>query len=240
MVKTKTKIIQILKLLRYLLLINGGIFVIGIVLAFTTLPFWCYHWLGTSKTTQISEPEAIVLLGGGGMPSQSNLMRSWYASLAARNFPESIIFVVMPGNLSDSTSTPRKMKNELILRGVQPDKICFEEKGTNTRSQALQCRSLLTPEKNILLITSPEHMRRAILCFQKVGFEHVNGYPAFEEAAEADFSFTDDDLGGNKTLIPDVGKNTSVRYQVWNHLKYEIVIIREFLALGYYKIRGWI
>ncbi len=240
MVKIKTKNIQILKLLRYFLRINGAIFVTGIILAFTTLPYWGYHWLGTSKTMRISEPEAIVLLGGGGMPSQSNLMRSWYAALAAVNFPESDVFVVMPGDLTDSTSTPRKMKNELILRGVQPDKICFEGKGTNTRSQALNCRSLLKPEKSILLITSPEHMRRAILCFQKVGFVHVNGFPAFEEAAEADFSFTDDELGGNKTLIPDVGKNTSLRYQVWNHLTYEIFIIREFLALGYYKIRGWI
>jgi len=240
MVKIKTKNIQILKLLRYLLLINGAIFVMGIILAFTTLPYWGYHWLGTSKTTRISEPEAIVLLGGGGMPSQSNLMRSWYASVAAVAFPESDVFVVMPGDLTDSTSTPRKMKNELILREIQPDKICFEEKGTNTRSQALNCRNLLNPEKNILLITSPEHMRRAILCFQKAGFVNVNGFPSFEEAAEADFSFTDDELGGNKTLIPDVGKNTSLRYQVWNHLKYEIDIVREFLALGYYKIRGWI
>jgi uncharacterized SAM-binding protein YcdF (DUF218 family) len=240
MVKIKIKNIQISKLLRYFLLINGGIFVIGIILAFTTLPYWGYHWLGTSKTTRMNRPEAIVLLGGSGMPSQSNLMRSWYASRAARNFPESKVWIVMPGDLTDSTSTPRKMKNELILRGVQAHKISFEEKGTNTRSQALNCRNLLKPEIRILVITSPEHMRRAILSFQKAGFQHVNGYPAFEEAAEADFSFTDDDLGGNKTLIPDVGKNTSVRYQVWNHLNYEILIAREFLALGYYKIRGWI
>ena len=46
--------------------------------------------------------------------------------------------------------------------------------------------------------------------------------------------------GGNKTLLPNVGSNTSVRYQFWNHLKYEIMIAREMTALTYYKLRGWI
>ncbi|NQU88009.1 MAG: YdcF family protein [Mariniphaga sp.] len=240
MTKIKFKNIQILILLRYIILINGIIFLICIILAFTTLPYWGYHWLGTSKSELKSEPETIVLLGGGGMPSQSNLMRSWFTAKAAKNFPDCKVYVAMPGDLLDSLSTPAKMKNELILRGVIPENIYFENEGTNTRSQALNCRKVIPFQQSILLVTSPEHMRRAVLCFRKVGFEKVNALPAFENAAEADFSFIDDALGGNKTLVPDVGKNTSVRYQVWNHLKYEILIVREWLALGYYKTRGWI
>jgi hypothetical protein len=83
-------------------------------------------------------------------------------------------------------------------------------------------------------------MRRAVLCFQKAGFEKVNGLPAFENALEADLTFTDDELGGNKTGVPDVGKSINARYQVWNHLKYEILIAREIAALSYYRLRGWI
>ena len=56
----------------------------------------------------------------------------------------------------------------------------------------------------------------------------------------ADFSFKDDELGGNTTLVPDVGKSMNMRYQLWNHMKYEILIVRELVALGYYKLRGWI
>ena len=83
-------------------------------------------------------------------------------------------------------------------------------------------------------------MRRAVLCFRKIGFEKVNALPAFENAAEADFSFIDKELGGRQTMIPDVGSNTQVRYQVWTHLKYEILIAREIIAIGYYWLRGWI
>jgi hypothetical protein len=64
--------------------------------------------------------------------------------------------------------------------------------------------------------------------------------PTFENAIEANLYFDDAKLGGNKTFVPEVGGNIEVRYQFWNHLKYEILITRELFALGYYKLRGWI
>ncbi len=91
----------------------------------------------------------------------------------------------------------------------------------------------------MMLVTSPEHMRRSLLCFRKAGFEQVCGLSAFENAAEADFSFRDDDLGRNPVLVPDVGSNLQLRYQVWTHLRYEIMFTREMLALVYYRLRGW-
>ena len=240
MAQLKVKNIQFLKLLRLFLSINGIVFLIFTGLAFTTLPYWGYHWLGTSKSELNMEPENILLLGGGGMPSQSNLMRSWYTAMAADGFPNAQVYIVMPGDINDSMSTPRKMEKELKIRGISPGLIRFENSGTNTRSQALYCSEKINTASPILLVTSPEHMRRAVLCFQKAGFQKVNALPAFENAAEADFAFEDDELGGNTVLIPDVGNKTSVRYLVWNHLKYEILIIREWIALVYYRLRGWI
>jgi uncharacterized SAM-binding protein YcdF (DUF218 family) len=234
------KNIQILQSLRKFLLLCGVFFLICIGLSLTSLPYWGIHWLGTSLSEMKQEPEEIVLLGGSGMPSESNLMRSWYASRAAAVCPESGVVIVMPGNSEDSVSTPCKMKKELMIRGISEERISFETKGTNTRSQALSCADLLDKNQTILLITSPENMRRSILCFRKVGFQKVNGFPAFENAAEADFSFRDDDLGGKSLFLPDVGDNLQVRYQLWNHLKFEILFIREMTALTYYKLRGWI
>jgi uncharacterized SAM-binding protein YcdF (DUF218 family) len=95
-------------------------------------------------------------------------------------------------------------------------------------------------DHSILLVTSPEHMRRAVLVFKKAGFTHIGALPAFENALESNLLFNDDDLGGNKLLVPDIGNHTSIRYQFWNHLKYEILIAREMAALGYYWLRGWI
>ncbi len=146
----------------------------------------------------------------------------------------------MPGDLTDSLSTPVLMKKELEIRGISSSKIGFENEGTNTRAQALNCQRYIKMQSPILLVTSPEHMRRAVLCFQKVGFEKVNALPAFENATEADLAFDDDKLGGNKTFVPDVGESINMRYQLWNHLKYEILIAREIVALTYYKLRGWI
>jgi uncharacterized SAM-binding protein YcdF (DUF218 family) len=238
--KSKTKSIQFLRIVRNLLT-GIGIFFLGcIILALTEQPFWGYHWLGTSKAELTWKPDIIVVLGGGGMPSQSNLMRGWYAGNASKSFPEAKVVIAMPGDILDSLSTPRIMKKELILRGVKPDNIVFENDGTNTRAQALNSKNLVKMQTPILLITSPEHMRRAVLCFRKAGFEKVNGLPAFENALEADLKFDDDKLGGNKTLMPDVGESINARYQLWNHLKYEILIAREIAALGYYRLRGWI
>jgi uncharacterized SAM-binding protein YcdF (DUF218 family) len=240
MYKTKIKSIYFLRLVRNLLVLFGFFFLICIILALTSAPFWGYHWLGTSKSELKWQPKTIVLLGGGGMPSQSNLMRSWYTEKAAKSFPEASIIIAMPGDLEDSLSTPQLMKRELILRGVDSLKINFETEATNTRAQALNCQRVILMQDPILLVTSPEHMRRSVLCFQKAGFEKVNALPAFENAAEADFTFKDDELGGNTVLVPDVGQSINLRYQLWNHLKYEILIAREMVAIAYYKIRGWI
>ena len=240
MIKRIFKSIHFLRILRIIFITSGIFFVICILLALTTLPFWGYYWLGNSKSGLKQEPATIILLGGGGMPSESNLIRCWYTEQAAKYFNDCNVMIVMPGDISDSLSTPRLVKKELRLRGINQSRMMFESNGTNTRSQALNCKKILNPSDPVLLVTSPEHMRRAILCFRKTGFNKVNALPAFENAIEADLKFNDDELGGNKTLIPDVGQSIQIRYQIWTHLKYEILIAREIMALTYYKMRGWI
>lgn len=238
--RTKIKSIYFLRILRNFFVLIGIFFSICILLALTEKPFWGYYWLGTSKTELRWEPNFIILLGGGGMPSESNLIRSWYAEKATKTFPKATLVIAVPGDISDSLSTPRLIKNELVLRGVNPIQIVFESEGTNTRAQALNCQRIIKMQSPVLLVTSPEHMRRSVMCFQKAGFEKVNALPTFENALEANLEFNDDELGGNKPLVPDVGESLNMRYQLWTHLKYEILIAREMMALAYYKVRGWI
>ena len=221
----------------------GILFLVAIILSFTSLPFWGYYWLGTSESKISEKPDYIVLLGGGGMPSESNLIRAYYVCEAAAESPESRIVISIPGDTTDKKSTARMVAAELIQKGIEQHCIFYEEVGTNTRSQALQLQNFngekLT-NKAILLVSSPEHMRRAIQTFRKAGFTRVNALPAFESALEANLLFKDKDLGGNNLPVPDISGSISVRYQFWNHLKYEILIAREIAALGYYKLRGWI
>ena len=234
---------RIWKVLRTALAAFGIMFLVALILSFTTLPFWGYYWLGTSKSTITEKPDYIVLLGGGGMPSESNLMRAFFVFKAASESPESRIVISIPGDAADTNSTARLVADELIRKGIDPQRILYEQLGTNTRSQALflkQFNSEILSDKSLLIITSPEHMRRAVLVFKKAGFNRLSALPAFENALEADLIFKDDELGGNKLPVPDIGNNTAVRYQFWNHLKYEILIAREMAALAYYKLRGWI
>ncbi len=240
MAKNYFKSIYFLRIVRIFFAAAGVFFIAALVMAFTTLPFWGIHWLGTSKSELNSTPETIVLLGGSGMPSESNLMRSWFAAKAAQSFPNARILIAMPGDTTDNRSTPQLMKAELALRGIDTGRVLFENQGTNTRAQALHCAAILDHTVPLLLVTSPEHTRRAVLCFYKAGFETVYALPAFENATEADLTYEDEELGGRKTIAPDVGQSISMRYQVWNHLKYEIIFAREMVALLYYKIRGWI
>ncbi len=201
---------------RRLILFSGFVFLVLLVVSFTTWPYYAYHWLGTSLSKMNGQPRYIIFLGGSGMPSESNLMRAWFTAKAAANFPESKIVISIPGNTNDEKSTPRLVANELMVKGVSPERILFENEGTNTRWEALNLRLLhghLLVDQPILIVSSPEHMRRAVLCFRKAGFINISALPAFENALEADLKFKADQLGGNKLLIPDVGSSISVRYQ---------------------------
>jgi len=241
---TNQKIVKrVLTFIRSVFLAFGILFFVLLVLSFTTLPYWGYYWLGTSKSKIAEKPDYIVLLGGGGMPSESNLMRAFFVFKAAKEFPESHIVIATPGDTADLKSTARLVAAELISKGINPQRILYEQTGTNTRMEALSLQKFdagQIAQKSVLLVTSPEHMRRSVLVFRKVGFTRISALPAFENALEADLVFKDDELGGNKKFIPNIGSSISLRYQFWNHLKYEILIAREMVALGYYKLRGWI
>jgi hypothetical protein len=175
------------------------------------------------------------------MPSESGLIRCYHAAEVAASFPEAKVILSLPGDPEDSSSSICMMRHELLIREVDSSRIVLESDATNTRAQAM---NIFTENKgiqydNVVIVTSPEHLYRAVKTFERAGFSHVDGFPAFEEAIEADLFFDGEKLGGRK-YIPEIGGTVQLRYQFWNHLKYEILILREFTAIAYYKIKGWI
>ncbi len=239
MFKIESKIwAQAKKCISVALLTTGIVFLVLLMLSFTSLPFWMYYALGSVKTDYSGEPDYIVVMGGGGMPSASGLMRTYKAAEEAALYPEAPVIIALPGDVEDTSSSIWLMKDELVLRGVHPAKVLFEPKGTNTRMQALDIEEMIGADAPILLITSPEHMWRSVKAFQKLGFQSVYSRPSFEKALEADLFFKDDELGGNR--FPAVGDKLGLRYQFWNHLQYQIIVYREYVAIVYYKMKGWI
>lgn len=238
----KKKSNRILKIIRIIFLIAGIKFVLLCLIATSTLPFWAYYRLGTSNSKIEQAPNTIVLLSGLGMPSEDVLLRSYYTARLSKKYPEAKIIISIPGDLTDSTSTPITTTREMILRGIEKSKILYETEGKNTRGQALMLATgILKNELNnpITIVTAPEHMTRAVKSFRKCGFTQVSGLPIFENALESDLTYDDKNLKGNK-MAPSIGNNMQLRYQFWSHLKLEVIVLREYFALSYYKLRGWI
>ena len=249
------------KICKGFLITMGVIFTLSVILAFTSAPFWMWYGLSVSKAGVNRPPDYIVVLGGGGMPSESGLMRCWYAAKTANYFTRAKVIIALPGDINDSLSSIIGMKKELLIHGVESRRIILEDSGTNTRAQALNIlRGISNIEqrmskdkfaqysmfnvqysifKSLLIVTSPEHLRRAVLTFKKAGFLKVDGLPAFEEAIESDITFKGKRLGG-RLWVPDIGNSITLRYQFWTQLHYEELLLRELLALGYYKVKGWI
>lgn len=226
-----------------MLLILGGILFLVCILAFTTLPFWMYYHLGTDTAEYRFVPDRIVVLGGSGMPSESNLIRCYRAAELAQRFPDSPILIALPKHNKQGIfeSAAYAMKQELMLRGVDSNRIQLEFQGSNTREQALTIRAHWNdPDQRLLIVTSPEHMYRSLLVFRKVGFFKVGGEAAFEKALEAELKYRDKKLGGRNVPWTDVGDELQLRYQFWNHLKYQVICYREYVALAYYSLRDWI
>jgi uncharacterized SAM-binding protein YcdF (DUF218 family) len=228
-----------LRILKIILITMGTFALVMIILAFTTAPFWIWYGFSTKYAGINRPPDYIVVLSGGGMPSESGLIRCWYAAKTANHFPEARVIISLPGDTTDSLSSVNLMKKEMIIRGVDKARIILEAEGTNTRAQAMQVKKMIDGSNAILIVTSPEHLTRAVLTFKKAGFLKVDGVPAFEKVIESDITFNDSILGGRK-WIPGVGGNLALRYQFWTQLKYEGMMFREFFAMVYYKLKGWI
>ncbi len=220
-----------------LLKLSGACFLLFILLSFTDLPYYAYHWLGTGNSKPTAKPDLIVLLGGAGMPSPDGFIRCYYTWEAASAYSDSKIVIALPSGTEDSTRQSDMMAIELIMRGIDSSRISFEREGFNTRTQALKIAGMnehRMDELHLLIITSPEHMYRSVGTFKKVGFKHVGGYAAFEKPV-AEAGLKDRLLTKDKRI-----KSTGLRYNIWSYMQYELLVIKELVALSYYKIKGWI
>lgn len=231
------------KKLRILFNLFSGFLIFVIFFSFTSGPFWMFHWLGTSVSEYKFKPDYIIMLSGSGHPSESSLLRSYYISKLHVFYPEATIIVsqLAEDSLKLEKTDAWLIRSELILRGVDSTKIEIERTAKNTRDEAIQMFSRFPDsDKNWLIVTSPEHMRRSVLSFRKVGFKNVGGSATFSSAGPSNLKYKSKKLGGRKIIGDEMVNDMQFRYQFWNHLKYQILCYREFLALIWYKLKGWI
>ena len=211
------------KIFRITLFSLGSCFLLMLIISFTRIPYDMQMWLAKHQSSYKFYPDEIILLGGSGMPSESNLVRIYYVSALAQKYPQSKVLVVHPHDDLVLTS----MCEELELRGVDSTRIETENQGTQTHDQAAAVLKNYPRlmKRHVLLVTSPENMLRSVLAFRKAGFESVGGHAAIENAMFTDLSY-DFKKSGGKVFVPDVSKNLALRYNFWNYLKIEISCFR--------------
>lgn len=226
------------KCIKILLLIIGMVSLTALLLALTPAPFYMHYALGNDPGKEDADafhPDRIVMFGGAGMPSESNLMRLYHTAEYAQRFSVPVI-IVHP----EDPVCKAEMTRFLVQSGIPEHRIQFMEQGSNTRSQVMELAQsdpqLL--EAELLVVTATEHLRRTVKTMRKAGFQHVRGAAAREATVDFDLSLKGKELQGNKA-VPTV-KSTNLRYTFWNYLQLEITCFREYIALGYYKLKGWI
>ena len=227
---------RIIKVIKIILITCGVIFLLMLALSFTSYPYWIRYWLGTSKSEFKFKPDCVIMLGAGNMPSEATMIRLYYTAYVAKSDSLKII-IAQP---KDGNNL-KLMKEFLINYGIDSLKIFFEPSGKNTRQQVLKIAQKFpeTIKSKNVIITSPEHMRRSILVFKKAGYVNIGGISTFETNISINLSYKTKKIGGKK-YIPDIGNSISLRYDIWNYIIYEIKSMREFIALAYYKLQGWI
>lgn len=209
--------------------------------SFTDLPYFAYHRLGTSQIDMnITQPDYIILLGAGGMPGGENLIRIHYATKTALNYPSSNIIIALPADSADFRASDHyKIFQALMAASIDTSRIISEYAGFNTYSQSKRIAEIIqTRDAQIILITSPEHMYRSVLTFRKTGFKHVNGIPAFENHFEESLLHSEEKKANPDSKKP--AENIQLRYNMWSYLQYEIKVIREYTAIAFYKLKGYI
>lgn len=223
----------------------GIISFIYIIFAFTSIPYNILYKQGIKFFNETIKPDYIIMMGAGGMPEKNNLIRQYYAVNLLKKFPESTLIIALPGNINDTNSSIYILYKDFLDKNISKDRILIENIGVNTRSQAINILKILKEKEhdlkniNILIVTSPEHIPRSILSFRKLGITKSYGYPAFSYDLESNLIFSHKETQGIK-ILTSIGGSIKLRYRFWEYIKIEISLTREYLALIYYKINGWI
>ncbi len=234
----KQRLKRLVSFLRILFIIIGMITIFMLVLSFTSWPYHAYHWTGYfNDRDHKSAPEIIILMGAGGFPGSESLIRCYYTAVAAHEFPDAKIILAFPADSSNfEVSDHYLMIKELQQRGIDSIRIKSEIHGYNTYSQAVNISKMIASNQSLMLITSPVHTYRSIKTFEKQGFTHVTARGTTEAYTAVDLFLSEADRN-KKIKSPDA--NPSLRYNIWSFLQYEIAVLREWTAIVWYKIKGY-
>ena len=241
------------RLVRAGLLLFGLLTLLVAAVQFTHLPWRAYKSLSEVPGLVQASPTHVLVMGGSGIPGESGLTRTYFGAQAARRNPQADVLIAMPLGTNESFAS-RAYFDELRLRGVPAKRIRILAGGRNTREQALRLAEALsgrpTPS-HVLIVTDPYHIRRTAACIRKAFADQnqevqLDGLPVFALSIEDPLEIIAEDLDAPRpapaprAAVPNAGFSLRFRYDLWGNFGYTLTVLREYSALLYYRLRGWI
>ncbi|HKY84939.1 MAG TPA: YdcF family protein [Anaerolineales bacterium] len=188
-----------------------------------------------ASAAQAEDAQTVVVLTGGSVTLQGEdstfdilSTASSYRMLEAERLyhllgePTLILSGGPPGGTPSANPESEAMKSELVARGIPESKILVETEAVDTHDEAVRVAEMLENQgiDSFVLVTSTEHMRRALGSFAAQGLAPV--------PSAADQQDPGGSLAGAR-LLPSADA-LSRSYQA----------MREGFALLYYALRGWL
>lgn len=193
----------------------GGI-LLFLVAAFSPLVNTVFRW--SAAQSDVQPADAIVVLGAAvdpnGTLSCESLARTVRAVTLYRTGRAPVIVFSGPGD-EDGPSEARVRADLAGTLGVPSEAIRTEASALTTREEAVRIGGMLHAEnvRRILLVTDSQHMRRASALFSRGGFR------VFPVTADAP-SGAGTSPGARLRLLRD--------------------LLGEWMALGYYRVAGYL
>jgi uncharacterized SAM-binding protein YcdF (DUF218 family) len=122
----------------------------------------------------------------------------------------------------DTISEAEDLAKVFLLCGIPEQDLILEKKSVNTRENALFTKQLLDrthTKGSLLLISSAFHLRRARLCFKKVGLN--------PDVFPVDF------YSGKRKFTPDIILPNELALSLWPLLIHEIIGIITYKVMSY-------
>jgi uncharacterized SAM-binding protein YcdF (DUF218 family) len=204
------------------------IFLSAYLLIFYTPLFW--FLAAPLRISQLPEKaDAILVFAGGvgesGAAGQGYEERVQYAAeLYKKGYAEHIVF---SSGFTYVFKEPYLMKTLAMSLGIPEKAIILEERASNTYENVKCTESILRKEQwnKVLLVSSPYHMRRASLVFNKIANQVKVNYAPVSNSLF--YSHPDRDSYGRK---------------IWKRISLEQIkgILHEYLGILYYWWKGYI
>ena len=180
------------------------------------------------------DAEAVIILGGGSVNLRSRgEVFSLLISASALRAMEGIrlydlldepLMIVSGGSnpfLGGGTPESFMLEDMLMDAGIPEDAIVLESASQSTREQAMKLGPILDEYDvdGFVLVTSAIHMKRSIAVFEAHGMNPIPSPSALRSEG----------FDGSIAIFPS-----------WIALDASQAAMREYMALGYYWVRGWL